>query len=94
VPVEYPVACHPQAWAAGTIPYLLVATLGLEPDGFARVLRIRDPRLPEGIEGVELRDLPVGGGTAHVAFERVGSRTVARTVATTDGVTVSVAETT
>jgi glycogen debranching enzyme len=23
VPVHYPVACHPQAWAAGTVPYLL-----------------------------------------------------------------------
>ena len=31
-PVPYPVACHPQAWAAGAIPYLLAGGLGLAPD--------------------------------------------------------------
>src|SRR5262249_17894609 len=32
VPVRYPVACHPQAWAAGTVPYLLETSLGLMPE--------------------------------------------------------------
>ncbi|MGH7928338.1 MAG: amylo-alpha-1,6-glucosidase, partial [Candidatus Binatia bacterium] len=30
-PVRYPVACHPQAWAAVAIPYLLGNLLGLVP---------------------------------------------------------------
>ena len=30
-PVRYPVACSPQAWAAGSLPYLLTAVLGLVP---------------------------------------------------------------
>jgi glycogen debranching enzyme len=32
VPVHYPVACHPQAWAAGSIPYMLESALGLVPE--------------------------------------------------------------
>ena len=32
-PVPYPVACHPQAWAAGAIPYLLTSGLGLHAAG-------------------------------------------------------------
>ena len=43
-PVSYPIACSPQAWAAGTIPYLLTAILGLEPDAFNnRYDRATDP---------------------------------------------------
>ena len=30
-PVPYPVACSPQAWAAGAIPYMLQIALGLQP---------------------------------------------------------------
>ena len=47
VPVRYPVACHPQAWATGAVPYLIHAVLGLTPDGFERRLRICHPVLPE-----------------------------------------------
>jgi glycogen debranching enzyme len=32
-PVELPRSCSPQAWAAGTVPLLLRAMLGVEPDG-------------------------------------------------------------
>lgn len=45
VPVRYPVACHPQAWAAGAIPYLLEIALGLTPEAFAQRLRIIRPVL-------------------------------------------------
>src|SRR3954447_16730973 len=70
VPVRYPVACHPQAWAAGALPDLLTTTLGLEPDGVAHRLTIRAPRLPAGIELVELRAIPVRGGSVDLRFER------------------------
>jgi glycogen debranching enzyme len=78
IPVRYPVACHPQAWAAGAIPDLLTTILGLEPDGFANRLVIRDPRLPAGIEWVELRAVPIGEGNVRLRFERDahGSTTV------------------
>ena len=47
-PVPYPVACRPQAWAAGTIPYLMKAGFGLAPAGFERRLDVVRPSLPAG----------------------------------------------
>ena len=69
-PVQYPVACHPQAWAAGSVPYLLGVTLGLQPDGFARRLRIVRPRLPSFVNHLELRGLPVAGARVSLDFRR------------------------
>jgi len=59
-PVPYPVACHPQAWAAGAMPMLLATMLGLEPHGFERQLVVRRPRLPSWLPSVTLRGLRVG----------------------------------
>ena len=73
VPVHYPVACHPQAWAAGSIPYLLETMLGLEPHAFDHRLNIVDPDLPPFITWLELRRLRVGQATVDLRFERDGS---------------------
>jgi glycogen debranching enzyme len=72
VPVPYPVACQPQAWASGTMPYLLTALLGLEPEGFENRLRVVRPVLPEFINHVEIRRLGVGEALADLRFERAG----------------------
>jgi len=69
-PVRYPVACHPQSWAAGSVPYLLGALLGLEPDGFARHLRVVSPTLPDGVNRLDVRDLPVGSARISLRFTR------------------------
>ncbi len=79
-PVRYPVACHPQAWAAGSIPYLLTVTLGLEPDAFEQRLRVRRPRLPAFVDRLELRGLRVGDARVDLVFQR-----------TADSIVVSVA---
>ena len=55
VPVAYPSACSPQAWAAATPLLLLRALLGLEPDGDH--LRV-DPVVPDGIGRLALRGIP------------------------------------
>ena len=73
-PVPYPVACHPQAWAAGTIPYLLMSGLGLVPDGLERRLRVIRPSLPRWLSQVEVRGLRVAGASVDVCFERAGER--------------------
>jgi glycogen debranching enzyme len=72
VPVPYPVACQPQAWAAGTVPYLLTTLLGLEPEGFENRLRVVRPVLPEFINHVEIRRLGIGEALADLRFERAG----------------------
>ncbi|WP_165779877.1 amylo-alpha-1,6-glucosidase [Mesorhizobium sanjuanii] len=69
-PVHYPVACHPQAWAAGTVPFLAITLLGLEPDAFGGKLRIVRPRLPDFVNHIELHGLRVGGGSVDLKFRR------------------------
>jgi len=69
VPVHYPVACHPQAWSAGSIPYLLTVLLGLVPDAFARRLFIVRPLLPDVIGPIEIHRLVVGDAQVDLSFE-------------------------
>jgi glycogen debranching enzyme len=69
-PVRYPVACHPQAWAAGAIPFLVETFLGLTPDAFNKRLKIIKPFLPDFINQVELRHLRVGRSTVDLRYER------------------------
>ncbi|MFI6130911.1 glycogen debranching N-terminal domain-containing protein [Micromonospora sp. NPDC051141] len=54
-PVEYPTACSPQAWSAGTPLLLLRVMLGLEPQGEHLII---DPAVPPGMGRVELLDIP------------------------------------
>lgn len=70
VPVRYPVACHPQAWAAGAIPYLLETALGLTAEAFDHRLRVVHPVLPEFVFRFEVRRLRVGGAAVDLTFER------------------------
>jgi glycogen debranching enzyme len=71
-PVHYPQACSPQAWAAGTLPYLLQTALGLEPDGPGGRLVVRRPSLPPWLGRVVWRGLRVGEGGADLRFTRRG----------------------
>ena len=80
-PVPYPVACQPQAWAAGAIPYLVTGALGLVPDALHKRLRIRRPLLPRWLNRVEVRGLRIAGARVDLVFERAGA---AGSVALTD----------
>jgi glycogen debranching enzyme len=76
-PVPYPAACSPQAWAAGSLPYMLTCCLGLRPDGVGRRLVVR-PALPSWLAQVELRGLRVGGLRADLEVRRLGTRAEVR----------------
>ncbi len=69
-PVRYPVACSPQAWSAGAIPYLLRNALGLEADATQHTLRIVRPTLPDWLGEVAVRRLKVGQATVDLLFNR------------------------
>lgn len=73
-PVAYPVACLPQAWAAGSVFMLLQACLGLSIDAAAAQVEIRDPVLPTGIDRLSITDLRIGDGAIDLVFERQGAR--------------------
>jgi hypothetical protein len=83
--VPYPVACRPQAWAAGTIPYLLVNALGLRADGLSGHLRVRRPSLPRWLDRVEIKHLEIAGSRVDLLFERAAGGHVALTDARVDG---------
>lgn len=70
VPVRYPLANRPQAWAAGAMPYMLETLLGLQPEAFDGRLRIVRPALPERVERVDLRGLRVGEARVDLRFNR------------------------
>jgi glycogen debranching enzyme len=89
-PVRYPVACSPQAWAAGSIPYLLQSILGLNPDAFNRRLYVTRPCLPEWLHWVTITDLRVGDGTTDLRFERSGTTVLAAASRKTGDLQVSI----
>jgi glycogen debranching enzyme len=70
--VPYPVACQPQAWAAGSIPLLLSCGLGLSPDALNGRLRIVRPSLPRWLGRVDVTGLELGDSRIDLRFEREG----------------------
>ncbi|WP_118183350.1 amylo-alpha-1,6-glucosidase [Paraburkholderia phosphatilytica] len=76
-PTAYPVACLPQAWAAGSPFMMLEACLGLSVDAARREVLIEQPMLPEGIDWLEVGDLRVGDATVSITFRRVDGKVVA-----------------
>jgi glycogen debranching enzyme len=92
-PVSYPVACSPQAWAAGTSVVLIQAMLGLEADAPAGRLTLR-PWLPEGVNRLTAADIPVGRGHLSVELTRTreDSQVEVRILANTSGCRIETAE--
>lgn len=69
-PVLYPVACAPQAWAAGSVFLILQACLGLEIDAACRRLCLDRPELPEDLDRIAIRNLQVGDASVDLVLER------------------------
>lgn len=67
VPVEYPSACSPQAWASGAPLLLMRVMLGLEPTPAALTVR---PHLPANINRLVLRGVPGRWGLADAVAVR------------------------
>jgi glycogen debranching enzyme len=69
-PTLYPVACAPQAWAAGAAFLMLAASLGMQIDAPARRISFSRGRLPESIEWIRLTDLAIGDAHVDLQIER------------------------
>jgi glycogen debranching enzyme len=74
-PVAYPVACSPQAWAAGAPFLLLQAMLGISAQAPENTLLVNKPHLPPWLNTVELHNLRVGRSTISMVFRRQGETT-------------------
>jgi len=68
LPVPYPVACSPQAWAAGSLFHLVGATLGMQPNAREQRLELIQPSLPGSLAGLRLRNLRVGNALVDLGF--------------------------
>jgi glycogen debranching enzyme len=82
-PTNYPVACSPQAWAAGSAFLLLQSALGLTIDAPARRIHIAGACLPDSLDKLMIRDLAVrDDARIDLVFERhdddVGVRVLKR----------------
>ena len=69
-PVRYPVACSPQAWAAGSLLHALSNLLGLRADALAGTLHVIRPRLPMGLTEVTLEGVALGEARVDLRFQR------------------------
>jgi glycogen debranching enzyme len=77
VPVQYPVACRPQAWASGT-PLLMVRSYGgLSADAPNARLFINRPRLPQWVDRVEILGMRVGRARLDLVFTQTDGVTAA-----------------
>ncbi len=71
-PTQYPVACAPQAWAAGAVLMMLQACLGLAIEAGDRRLRFDRPRLPAWMDWLRIRDLKVKDASVDLLLRRAG----------------------
>lgn len=72
-PTLYPVACSPQTWAAGSLLYMLQASLGLHFEVEKKMIIFKRPALPEFLGYVYLNRLPVDGrGSVDLLISRYG----------------------
>ncbi len=69
-PTLYPVACAPQAWAAGSVFLLLQACLGIHVRAREREICFTKPTLPEGLQEVSITNLKVGDATVDLVARR------------------------
>jgi glycogen debranching enzyme len=79
-PVHYPVSCSPQAWASGAMFLILSSVLGLRPSAARKELNILNPRLPDWLDHLSLRNLRIGKSRVGLDFSRRGERTFCNVV--------------
>lgn len=75
-PIAYPVACLPQAWAAGSAFLMLQASLGVDVNALDGVVTVANPTLPTGVDRLTVSELRVGTSKVDLIFERIGEGTV------------------
>jgi len=79
-PTSYPVACAPQAWAAGALPACLAACLGIGFDPARRTVTFTNPVLPAFTGWIKLKNLAIGDATIDIILHRAEAGAVAMAV--------------
>lgn len=74
-PIDYPVSCSPQAWAAGSIFQMLTACVNFQPDASRKILRVEEPCLPDWLEKLTFHNLKVGNAEVDICFSAANGHT-------------------
>jgi glycogen debranching enzyme len=72
LPLQFPVACAPQAASAGAIFQLLQSVLGVTIDALDRQIVLSHPAVPEGFDEIRVRNLSVGQASVDFTVRRHG----------------------
>ena len=83
-PTLYPVACSPQAWAAGAVFMLLQACLGMSIVGRNEQLHFSHSVMPPYLSDIRISNLRVGSSTLDIRLQR-GPHDVGVNVLRNDG---------
>ena len=75
-PIAYPVACLPQAWAAGSVFLMLQAVLGVSINAAEGLVEVSNPTMPAGLHQMSILDLEVGDGAIDLTFQRLDNHVV------------------
>jgi glycogen debranching enzyme len=89
-PTLYPLACAPQAWAAGAVFLMLQACLGLSVRGRESQILLERPTLPPFLETLRIDDLRVGSGSVDLSLSRRGPEVSVDVARSSGHVTVTV----
>ncbi len=90
VPVPYPVACSPQAWAAGAGFQVLETMLGLRAHAERGELELLRPQLPSWLGRVTITNLRVGAAAVDLLFHRWRGTTSAEVLRKVGDVSVTI----
>ncbi len=69
-PTLYPVACSPQAWAAGSVFLLFQAALGVSIHAAEHAVRFSNPTLPPNLDGMTIHGLKVADASVDILIAR------------------------
>lgn len=89
-PVEYPMACSPQAWSAMSIFHMLGSLLGIEVSAIPEksAVLITEPYVPAWMGSVTVKNLSVGKSKVSIRFFRKQGKTQWRVLENKDNVPV------
>jgi glycogen debranching enzyme len=73
-PTLYPVACAPQAWAAGAVFLMLRSSLGLDIVPAEPAILLPHPWLPAALSELRIDNLQVGQASVDLVFRRRGEQ--------------------
>jgi glycogen debranching enzyme len=88
-PTLYPVACSPQAWAAGAVYLLIDACLGVTFNPGERSIGIRGECLPDFVRDLTITNLRLGDESCDVKLEQDGGALRLRILRKTSGITIA-----